>query len=164
MTNGSKITLEMLNVDRVEPDDGAVKSDVQFCQGFAEHEWASVGRYNLFDFVESTKDWNDAFVVGLLVWGKSSLIHSCVEVVLHPGGDVINLDLMLSWIKIKVAVGNGIEGMRKPAKLLCAFLPSVSNIMDPFCNELTLLTMVFVFLSHSKGTEYLPLYSLSALK
>ncbi len=68
----SDVALEVLNVDRIEADDGGVEADVGFGDGGAEVIGRGVGGKVGFDAVQRAEEGVDSFFVGFL--GSSCLI------------------------------------------------------------------------------------------
>ena len=101
VSNGSKITLEMLHVSYIEPDDRGVGSDINFSELLAEHVWPAIDVDELLEFVESREDWYDVLVVDFLVRCEAGFVHAGVEITLHPLADGINLGTEFFGVEIQ---------------------------------------------------------------
>lgn len=78
------VTLEVLDVDRVESDDGGVESDVGLRDAVAKVE-RTVGPGKLgLGAVQGLEELQDVLLVRLLGGGEAGLIHPVVDVVVRP--------------------------------------------------------------------------------
>ena len=82
--NGAEIALEMLHVDRVEPDQRHVCADVDFGQLCTEYIRAAAVSEQILKLVEGREDGNDISVVRLLVRREAGFVDARVEMALHP--------------------------------------------------------------------------------
>ena len=90
MPNCPKITLEMLHVHRIEPDQRRIQPNIQLRHFFTKNERPAVGRDDTFEFIQCAEDGNHVLVVFFLCRCKPRLVHSRVDIGLHPGSNSID--------------------------------------------------------------------------
>lgn len=121
----ANVSLEMLDVDGVEADDGGEESDVSFGDGVTEEEWRVGGEppfQVLFDAVEGVEKRIEGFLVGLLgsnkdlaggshkstqqeyLRGKTGFVDAVIDVVVYPFVAFFDLLAERLWEEIEILV------------------------------------------------------------
>ena len=105
------ITLEMLDIHRVEADDGGEQPDISLGDGGAEEErclgrGCGCGEVG-FDAVEGGEEGRDGLAVGLLGSCEAGLVDAVVDVVVDPVVGVFDLlaERGREWVDLLVFLG-----------------------------------------------------------
>ena len=106
----SHITLEMLNVHRIEPHDGGVQADVGFGDVFSEVVGLGIFGEMFFNAVEGVEEWVHGGFVGGLSGGKPGFVDAVVDVVVGPVVGCFNfrLEVLGKKVDIFVFLGNDV--------------------------------------------------------
>ena len=91
MPKGTKIALEMLNINRIEAYEGRVQPKINLRHLLSKDVRPIVLRKEFLQPVQGIEYRHHIFIVHLLVWSKSGLVDSSVEILLHPVTDLIDL-------------------------------------------------------------------------
>lgn len=96
-----QITLEMLNVHGVEPDDGDKQSDIHLGQAFPEPVRSGRGSEMRLGSVQRLEESDDIPLVGLLRGREARFVHPVVDEVILPPIHFVNLPPQILGIQIQ---------------------------------------------------------------
>lgn len=103
-SNIPNITLEVLHIHRVEPNDGNKQSDIHLSQHVSEPVWTRVAGEVLLCAVEGFEEGGHVALVGIGFGREAGFVDAVVDEVVDPAVGFFDFGAEVGWVEVDFAV------------------------------------------------------------